>query len=118
MTFFSLIQRLAGERAVGGVSRPFPEVRMFVFASGEASVSVWWHRSSRKTRRRGHLKGHGGLWEGSGGPPKHVFTRFRSHAQLCMKIDDERCLEESLQVSLEVVRQAKSSFARVVHDFL
>ena len=45
-----------------------------------------------------------------------VFTRFRAHAQICMKIDDENRLEEALQMNLGGARQAKSSFARVVHE--
>ena len=45
-----------------------------------------------------------------------VFTMVRAHAQICTKIDDENCLEEALQMTLEGVRQAKSSFARVVHE--
>ena len=45
-----------------------------------------------------------------------VFTRFRAHAQIFMKIDDENRLEEALHTNLEGVRQAKPSFARVVHE--
>ena len=49
--------------------------------------------------------------------PFMAFTRFRAHAQICVKIDDEHRLEEeALQVNLEGARQAKSSVARVVHE--
>ena len=42
-----------------------------------------------------------------------VFTRLRAHAQICAKIDDEQCFGKALQMNLEGVWQAKSSFARV-----
>ena len=45
-----------------------------------------------------------------------VFRSVRAHAQICVRIDDEDCLEEALQMNLVGARQANSSFARVVHE--
>ena len=47
-----------------------------------------------------------------------MFFRFRAHAQICVKNCDENRLEQVLQMSLGGARQAKCSFARVVHDSL
>ena len=45
-----------------------------------------------------------------------IFTRVRAHAMGFIKIHDESCLQEVLNVNLEGARQAESSFARVIHE--
>ena len=57
------------------------------------------------------------VWRAPEGYRSMVLTWVRAHAQVFMNIH-ESCLQEVLHMKLEGVRQAESSFARVVHEIL